>query len=102
MPSLRFVFVGLIGAIAILPGAYAEEHKNYGAELEASITRMRSIVSSSPRRGMKYSLSHRIGRVDLDQLLVDLAESLAASTWAPARRRSTQEQRQGVSLHRRR
>jgi hypothetical protein len=34
MPSLRFVFVGLIGAIAILPGAYAEEHKNYGAELE--------------------------------------------------------------------
>jgi pimeloyl-ACP methyl ester carboxylesterase len=34
MPSLRFVVVGLIGAIAILPGAYAEEHKNYGAELE--------------------------------------------------------------------
>ena len=34
MPSLRLVVVGLIGAIAILPGAYAEEHKNYGAELE--------------------------------------------------------------------
>jgi hypothetical protein len=34
MSSLCFVFVGLIGAIAILPGAHAEEHKNYGAELE--------------------------------------------------------------------
>jgi hypothetical protein len=34
MPSLRFVVVGLIGAIAILPSAYAEEHKKYGADLE--------------------------------------------------------------------
>ena len=34
MPSLRLVVVGLIGAIAILPDAYAEEHKKYGAELE--------------------------------------------------------------------
>jgi hypothetical protein len=33
MSSLRLVVVGLIGAIAILPGAYAEEHKKYGAEL---------------------------------------------------------------------
>src|ERR1700730_14624425 len=34
MPSLRFVVVGLIGAMAILPSAYAEEHKKYGADLE--------------------------------------------------------------------
>lgn len=36
MLSIRLLVlvVGLIGATAILPGAYAEEHKKYGAELE--------------------------------------------------------------------
>ena len=33
-PSLRFVVVAIIGAMTILPSAYAEEHKKYGADLE--------------------------------------------------------------------
>ena len=31
---LRLVVAGLVGALAMLPGAYANEHKTYGAELE--------------------------------------------------------------------
>jgi pimeloyl-ACP methyl ester carboxylesterase len=34
MLSLRILVMGLIGAIAILPPTYADEHKKYGPELE--------------------------------------------------------------------
>jgi pimeloyl-ACP methyl ester carboxylesterase len=34
MSSARLVIAGLIGALTMLPAAYADEHKSYGAQLE--------------------------------------------------------------------
>ena len=34
MLSARLVIAGAIGVLAVLPAAYADDHKSYGAELE--------------------------------------------------------------------
>jgi hypothetical protein len=51
MASLRFVFVGLIGAIAPFGQAsMLRDTRITASSWKASIIRMRSVISSSPRR----------------------------------------------------
>jgi hypothetical protein len=50
MSLARLVIAGLIAALAVLPAAYADEHKTYSAELEGFDYPMRFIGSSSRHR----------------------------------------------------